>query len=161
MTPPCGFPTAVSANAVAFRHAAPGWTAATPAAGRSPYLALGITFSVPEHHKERRVSPPHHNLVLVITNAQDQAKGLLMRLEGQGHPQTNESSAAHLALVTLQQRLLRMRSTTTSCFPGRGGLGTRRAGQNPRAGRAATFLGCRETLTWWESGTERRTRSRR
>ena len=34
-------------------------------------------------------------------------------------------------------------------------------GAAPQAGRAATFLGCRETLTWWECGTERRTRSRR
>src|SRR5207247_1591348 len=30
-TPPCGFPTAASANAVAFRHAAAGWTTATRA----------------------------------------------------------------------------------------------------------------------------------
>src|SRR6266850_7572862 len=32
----------------------------------------------------------------------------------------------------------------------------RRGGPKPLAGRAATFLGCPETLTWWESGTARR-----
>src|SRR2546430_16260560 len=45
MTPPCGFPTAASANAVAFRHTAAEWTTATrarPGVGRSLYLALAI-----------------------------------------------------------------------------------------------------------------------
>ncbi len=77
------------------------------------------------------MSLPHQDLVLVISKAREQAKELLTQLEGQGHRQTNESRAVYLALVTPQKRLLRMRSTTTSCFPVRGALATRRAGQIP------------------------------
>jgi len=52
------------------------------------------------------VSLPHQDLGLVISKAREQAKELLTQLEG--HPQTNESSAVYLALVTLQKRLLRV-----------------------------------------------------
>ncbi len=47
--------------------------------------------------EERRVSLLHQGLVLVISKAREQAKELLTPLEGQGHPQTNESSAVYLA----------------------------------------------------------------
>ena len=75
--------------------------------GALALLALG-THARFRDTKERRVSLPHHDLVLVITNAQDQAKELQTHLEDQGHPQTNASSAVYLALVTLQKRLLRV-----------------------------------------------------
>ncbi len=72
---------------------------------------------------------PHHDLVWSSPTRGTKRKSCC-RLEGQGHPQTNESSAVYLALVTLK-RLSRMRSTATSCCPVRGALATRRAGQNP------------------------------
>lgn len=49
---------------------------------------------------------PRQDLVLVIGKAREQAKELLTLLEGQGHPQTNESSSLYLALVSIQKRLL-------------------------------------------------------
>lgn len=44
-------------------------------------------------------------LAQVIQQARDEAKTILSALEQAGHPQTEESSAVYLGLVTLQKRL--------------------------------------------------------
>ncbi len=44
-------------------------------------------------------------LAQVIQQARDEAKTILSALEQVGHPQTEESSAVYLGLVTLQKRL--------------------------------------------------------
>jgi len=44
-------------------------------------------------------------LAQVIQQARDEAKTVLSALEQAGHPQTEESSAVYLGLVTLQKRL--------------------------------------------------------
>jgi hypothetical protein len=44
-------------------------------------------------------------LAQVIQQARDEAKTILSALERAGHPQTEESSAVYLGLVTLQKRL--------------------------------------------------------
>jgi hypothetical protein len=48
----------------------------------------------------------HQSLGLAVQKARDQAKKILNLLEGQGHPDTQRSSAVYLALVTMQKRLL-------------------------------------------------------
>lgn len=48
------------------------------------------------------------DMVLAIGKARDLAKELLTQLETQGHPQTNQSSALYLALVSMQKRLLKV-----------------------------------------------------
>lgn len=47
----------------------------------------------------------HQSLGLAVQKARDQAKQILNLLEGQGHPDTGQSSAVYLALVTMQKRL--------------------------------------------------------
>lgn len=44
-------------------------------------------------------------LAQLIQQARDEAKAILSALERVGHPQTEESSAVYLGLVTLQKRL--------------------------------------------------------
>jgi hypothetical protein len=44
-------------------------------------------------------------LVQLIQKARDEAKTILSALEQTGHPQTEESSAVYLGLVSLQKRL--------------------------------------------------------
>lgn len=44
-------------------------------------------------------------LAQVIQQARDEAKTILSALEQAGHPQTEESSAVYLGLVTIQKRL--------------------------------------------------------
>jgi hypothetical protein len=47
-------------------------------------------------------------LAQLIQQARDEAKTILGALEQVGHPQTEESSAVYLGLVTLQKRLAAM-----------------------------------------------------
>jgi hypothetical protein len=156
-TPPCGFPTAASANAVAFRHAAAGWTAATrarpvprsgagasgacepigaagPSGGATPRPSDGRrgartrdTCSVPGHEGAPRDPSPPG--------------------PGPGHQQGAGASERAADVVggpspdqQVERRVPRPRhaeapaergSTTTSCFPVQGALATRRAGQHP------------------------------
>lgn len=98
---------------------------------RSFCLALGIHARFRDAN-ERCERLPHQDLVLVTSKAREQAKELLTRLgKARAGPQSNESNVVYLALVTLQQRLGESGSTATSCFPVRGALATRRAGQHP------------------------------
>lgn len=50
-----------------------------------------------------------HQLLQLIQQARDQAKGILRALEQAGHPQTNESSSLYLGLVTMQKRVSALR----------------------------------------------------
>lgn len=52
------------------------------------------------------MSALHKNVGAAVQQARDQTKALLAELEGEGHPQTGQSSSLYLALVSLQKRLL-------------------------------------------------------
>jgi hypothetical protein len=55
-------------------------------------------------------------LAQVIQQARDEAKTILNALERVGHPQTEESSAVYLGLVTLQKRLAAAGASGTSAL---------------------------------------------
>jgi hypothetical protein len=53
------------------------------------------------------LSTPREDLVRAVTAARDQAKKFLTALEQQGQPETSQSSALYLALVSLRKRLMK------------------------------------------------------
>jgi hypothetical protein len=53
-------------------------------------------------------------LAQVLQQARDEAKTILSALEQAGHPQTEESSAVYLGLVTLQKRIAAMGASGAS-----------------------------------------------
>ncbi len=76
------------------------------------------------------MSLPHQDLVLVISSVRDQAKELLTLGRPGPFPdqrvERRVPRARHAAEASGESG-----STTTSCFPVRGTLATRRAGQHP------------------------------
>ena len=177
-TPPCGFPTAASANAVAFRHAAAGWTAATrarpvPRSGAggssacSPIRAAGPSGGATPRPSDGRRGARFtwHSGYPLGSGTRRSAAPAFPRGPRPGHQQgagASERAADAVGRPGPSRPTSRAPCTSPSSrcrsvcgewihhrllLPSSGRSCDTPRGAEPLAGRAATFLGCRETLT--------------